>query len=295
MVDSDYSPSGFVWKDPRNLSKEAIQDLLNHIRCRQERYGPNEGFRFHSYVNAKEIVEAQYGINANTQKAAERNKKQQSSRKKNRENVGKALSQRKKKGKKSPCPGAVGGSAKDTAEADVTAGAAVNANVTVANECRTPFIPQIDPALLGNDTIPIIPVTNDTQQSQDSGGYTDDIGMQLLIANGFPNTIPVNGPQDGPPRYFVSSAAMLFISNHTGNNSTIIDDSANIQTGNNSTINNESGNIQISKKTKYGRKRNSIDEATVQKPRRSGRVRENDLERQRQTRSQKRVEAAKKR
>jgi hypothetical protein len=135
LIDKDYFPSGFIWKDPWNLSKEAIQDLLNHIRSRQEQYGPDEGFKFHSYLNGKDVVEAQYGRNGNTEKAAARNKKQQMTQKKKREDVAKG----KKKGKKSvglaaglaaglaQSAGAV--AAEDTAATEDT----VADNVTAAN------------------------------------------------------------------------------------------------------------------------------------------------------------------
>jgi hypothetical protein len=108
--------------------------------------------------------------------------------------------------------------------------------------------------------------------------------MQVLIANGFPNSILVNGQQDGPPRYFVSSAALLFLTNHTGD-SAIINESANIKKSRNNN------------KTKYIQNRKSMEEVTVNKLRRSERVKENDREqqRQRQTRSHKRVEVAKRR
>jgi hypothetical protein len=188
---------------------------LNHIRSRQEQYGPDEGFKFHSYLNRKDVVEAQYGRNGNTEKAAERNKKQQMTRKKKREDIAKG----KKKGKKSvglaaglaaglaQSMGAV--AAEDTAATEDTAAngrTAANGNTTAiegtaGDDFQTTFELQIDPALLGDEGSALvqIPVANDTQQHHESGGYIDDIGMRVLIANGFPNSIPVNGPQDGPP------------------------------------------------------------------------------------------------
>ena len=155
-------------------------------------------------------------------------------------------------------------------------------NITAASKCVMPFEPQIDPALLENNdtTIAQNPVTNDGQQPQDSGGYIDDTEMQVLIANGFPNAIPVNGPQDGPPRYLVTAAAIQFLSNQAGNISTVNNALENIE------------NSSTKKKNKSSRKRKSIEVAV---PRRSGRVRENDKDQQRQTRSQKQVEVAKKR
>ena len=33
--------------------------------------------------------------------------------------------------------------------------------------------------------------------------------MQKLIANGHPHTIPINGPNDGPPRYYIPAVASL--------------------------------------------------------------------------------------
>ena len=289
LIDNVYAPSGFVWKDPRNLTKESIQELLNHIRCRQEKYGPHEGFRFHSYVKAKEIVKAQYGINVNTQRAAERNKKQQSCRKKKKDEGTKS----KKNGKKTVA--LPEGSLDPAADPSVTA---VHRNVTAAQGNATAAhgnatavctvdqqLTQIDPALLGEDELTTLvqnTATDGIRHPQDSGGYVDDIGMQLLIANGFPNTIPVNGPQDGPPKYFVSAAAIQFLSNQTRVHSTS-DDIVSSKIDKSTNAN-----------TKYGGTHKSNEEVTVQRPRRSERVKENDKTQQRQTRSQKR-EGAKKR
>lgn len=292
MIDDKYAPSGFVWKDPRNLTKEAIQDLLNHIRSRQEQYGPDEGFKFHSYLNGKEIVEAQYGTNAETHKAAVRNKKQQTSRKKIRDDIGKG----KKKGKRSACPAVVPGvtvvvpgvtAIAPGGTVNVPCGTAIVSGGTAVDEIPSPYEPQIDPALLGNDGLTSIAqntLTNDSQHHQESGGYIDDNGMQVLIANGFPNTIPVNGPQDGPPKYFVSAAAITFLSNYNEVHSTSNDIDS---TNNNKSTNN--------KKTKNGRNSKSMEEVTVRKPRRSERRKENDKDQQRQTRSQKRADRGKKR
>lgn len=282
------------------MTKDSIQELLNHIRCRQERFGPHEGFKFHSYVKGKNIVKAQYGVNANTHKAAERNKKQQIARKQ-KKNVG-------KKGKKN------GKTTDALAEGSTNPGSLPNGpavpwNVTAANECITaasgnvaaatrnaiaadtldeqhsPLEPQIDPALLSEVLATQVQniATDRIQHPQDSGGYVDDIGMQLLIANGFQNTIPVNGPQDGPPKYFVSAAAIDFLSNLTRVESTSDDIvPENIV---------KSTNIN----TKGGRKHKSNREVTVDKPRRSERVRENDKGQERKTRSRGRVDGAKKR
>jgi len=160
-IEDRYVPYEFVWKDPRNMSKETILELCNHIRQRQDQYGAEEGFRFLSYYNGKEIVEAEYGRNAEEERAAAKSTKQKKKRKESERNQkSKTIRKANKRLPQSTLPGEV--------------------------------------------------------SDNDVGGYVDDIAMQKLIAQGYSNTIPVNGPDDGPPRYYVPAAALKLLS---GNNS----------------------------------------------------------------------------
>jgi hypothetical protein len=164
------------------MSKEMILELCNHIRQRQDQYGAEDAFRFLSYFNGKEMVEAEYGRNAEDERAAAKSKKQRKSRKES-EKIQK--SKTKRKGTKpihEPRPN---------------------------TPSSTPFQGQIDPSLLSLPTPRTIP---EVLLDNNVGGYVDDIAMQKLIAQGYSNTIPVNGPNDGPPRYYVTAAALKLLS-----------------------------------------------------------------------------------
>ena len=63
LVDSKYLPSGldFKFKDPRNMTKDAIGSFFSHALGRQETFGPKEAFRFKGYVDREgEIQDALY-------------------------------------------------------------------------------------------------------------------------------------------------------------------------------------------------------------------------------------------
>ena len=180
------------------MTKDAILSLCNHIRQRQKDFGPEEGFRFKAYFDGKEMVKAVYGSGAGEEKAAARSKKRKVERK------------GQKKAKRN---------ANEKESTLIT-----NPETSTTNPTYTPYEPQIDPALLGDQglsninhaaTVQVIPAPSDI------GGQVGDSDMQILIANGFPNALPINGPNEGPPKYIVSAAALRFLSNLTGDTSTI--------------------------------------------------------------------------
>lgn len=186
------------------MSKDAIHLLSNHIRERQNELGPEEGFRFKAYFDGKKMLKADYGTRADEDKAAARSKKRKVER-------GKGKSKGKQKTNQT---------------------SAINHPPETSRNIHTfaSYEPQIDPALLGgnvaarnNPAIPPATTTLDTENNNpaatrdlqpdgiDDGGYIGDAEMQLLIANGYSNAIPINGPSDGLPKYHVNTAALHFL------------------------------------------------------------------------------------
>jgi hypothetical protein len=198
FIEEQYVPQDFVWKDPRNLTKDAIIELCNHIRRRQDEYGPESGFRFASYFDGKNIIEADYSTRADEKMAAVRAKQQKKKRKE-------------KRGKQ---PNIDISRSVDISRSREAAPAPAAAMAMDAGACQTSttYIPQIDPSLLAEDrnsnTNSPQPAIIDQSPNHSRGGYVDDIGMQILLENGYSNTLPVNGPMDGPPQYYVSADAL---------------------------------------------------------------------------------------
>lgn len=186
FINSKYLPLDFVWKDPRNLTKNTILHFCDHIRTRQDELGPNEGFRFHAYFDGEDIVRADYGLREDDRRAAARTKKQQAARSDIR-----AGGQHKGKGRAIP--------------------------VTTTSNA------QIDPALLtGEDSTGVTQTVNRTTHN-DSGGFIGESDMQLLINKGYPSTVPANGPNDGLPCYYVSAAGINLLKQITADGNPFID------------------------------------------------------------------------
>ena len=166
------------------MTKDSLIELCNHICERQDKYGPEEGFRFKSYFDGKEMVEAEYGTREDEKRTAARSNKKQKERK-----------GKQKKSKK--------GSEKINNALAYPVLNDQQGNVMTSNQ----YEPQIDPLLLGDvGTYRETPKENGTNCE---GRYIDDAEMQKLIANGHPHTIPINGPNDGLPRYYIPAAASL--------------------------------------------------------------------------------------
>lgn len=65
---------------------------------------------------------------------------------------------------------------------------------------------QIDPALLNEEASNAHNTTPDN-----SGGFIGESDMQLLINNGYPSTLPANGPNDGLPQYYITSDGLSLL------------------------------------------------------------------------------------
>lgn len=127
------------------------------------------------------MVQVEYGRKTDDEWAAARAKKQQNTRKEKR-----ATQAKKGKGKQ----------------------ISHSSSLTPIGTSTAVFDPQIDPALLVGNGLSTITSIVDTDHHQDIGTFIGENEMQLLISNGYPSTIPINGPGDGLPRYYVPTAAV---------------------------------------------------------------------------------------
>jgi hypothetical protein len=207
FTDVKYVPVDFEWKDPRNMTKEAILEICEHIRQRQETHGASEGFRFKFYVDGKAYHNAEYGARINDAAAAARSKKQQKNRK------AKSIVKRK--------PGIPKGirihePTQDELAHDPRQGP------SISSVERPTHVPQIDPALCGETTSTTIQLTNDAISIPDrisEGAFIDNETMQILKDHGYLRDIhPVNGPTDGPPQYYVPADAIALLSKINSSN-----------------------------------------------------------------------------
>lgn len=61
FLDLKYVSADIIWKDPLNMTKSTILDICNHIQGHQDTYDAEEGFKFHSYFDGKNMIKAEYG------------------------------------------------------------------------------------------------------------------------------------------------------------------------------------------------------------------------------------------
>jgi hypothetical protein len=170
------------------MTKDSILELCDHIRQRQDEYGSKEAFRFKAYFDGKNMVKAEYGGRADDMQAAAKAQNQRKTRKE-KQLEGVQNANRKGKGKESR-PAASHRNAASTPQASTSAA----------------HVPQIDPALLGDsDTTP------NPEDTDDAGRQVEENEMQILIANGYPTLLPINGPNDGLPRYYVPAAGIKLL------------------------------------------------------------------------------------
>src|SRR5271168_1671546 len=79
FVDPKYLPQTIAFKDPHNMTKEAIVELCTHIRERQETHGVHDAFVFRQYADKGKMIPAEYRIRADQVRAAGQAAKQQAS------------------------------------------------------------------------------------------------------------------------------------------------------------------------------------------------------------------------
>ena len=81
FVNPKYLPQTIAFKDPHNMTKEAIVQLCTHIRERQETHGARDAFIFRQYADKGKMIPAEYTSRADQVIAAARAAKQKASRK----------------------------------------------------------------------------------------------------------------------------------------------------------------------------------------------------------------------
>jgi hypothetical protein len=209
-----------VWKDPRNMNKKSLSALSNHIRQRQDEFGASEGFRFKAFWNGEEMVEAEYGLRSDDDQAAARSQRQKLNRKERRAKAKGKQTAAQGKNTAASSSGILGfnqtvasssgnlgfNQLPSTGEiiADPPSSPAIPLSHDHVNDPPAAlrpaiFIPQIDPILMGEAT----ETPAGTKNGAGQGRHVGEIEMQLLKANGYPTSIPINGPNEGPPRYYI--------------------------------------------------------------------------------------------
>lgn len=193
------------------MTKGAICQLIDYIRERQDKYGPEDAFRFHQYYNGKDMERSQYGTREEG-RAADRAKKQKQRRKSG-----------KQKGKMKEIANTTQTAAttirSNEQESHLTHPADIESNDTAASRQYifggNPFTNNnvsednnIDPTLRGITT-PIDDSRN--PEVLDEGRiYVSEAELRKLVQHGYPATLPCNGPNDGPPMYpFPASARQV--------------------------------------------------------------------------------------
>ena len=64
FVNPKYLPQTIAFKDPHNMTKEAIVELCTHIRERQQTHGVHDAFVFRQYADKGKMIPAEYGSRA---------------------------------------------------------------------------------------------------------------------------------------------------------------------------------------------------------------------------------------
>jgi hypothetical protein len=192
LVDSKYLPSGldFKFKDPRNMTKDAIGSFFSHALGRQETFGPKEAFRFKGYVDREgEIQDALYpGADAEPNDEQEVRFSKKGSKKNEKKGKGKATA-------KNIQPN------EELGSHNPQSGVPWNGLFQICQVSEEAVPPDGDAADSG-------PSVDSSMQDFVSISHND---MTLLIAQGYPPQAPVNRPNEGMPEYIVPRSEWLKI------------------------------------------------------------------------------------
>jgi len=77
FVDEQYIPSNLVIKEAKNMQKEDVIHLLEHIKARQTEHGPEEAFRFRIYVKKNSEHLSKYPRKGLRQRSRNKGKRKQ--------------------------------------------------------------------------------------------------------------------------------------------------------------------------------------------------------------------------
>jgi len=251
FVNPKYLPQTIAFKDPHNMTKEAIVELCTHIRERQQTHGVHDAFVFRQYADKGKMIPAEYGSRADQVRAAARAAKQKASRQTKATRKARTH-QVDGRTRKATAQQATGQTQEGTAQGENapsrhTSHDIEQLNLAQVNDpTRHPFNNTEHPGQHRQGTELAREPSDDSQhparqfrlqddsmidpalRSIESSGTrqsetipasmpTDDtivIGfteMELLKSHGYPSAIPFNSPNEGSPLYRVPAAAGVLL------------------------------------------------------------------------------------
>lgn len=167
-------PTGFLMRDPRNLKKKDLQNFLEHIQSRQRTQSANEVFRFGHFERRSQLHKALYSDEEERPLAAVTPRNTRPARQKSKRNTGKHD--------------------KDHEDSQSRSTAAVHTSDTTGHELAD------------------IASSESGSAAEQSTIIIDQSQMSRLISHGYPTSIPINGPNEGPPQYQVPVEALGLLS-----------------------------------------------------------------------------------
>ena len=172
-------------KDPQNMQMKDIKTFLLHIKAREAEKGIREAFRFRKYWHRTELRDAAYaaGTSPSGQLLPAPNTESE-----------RAMGSGQSAGRPEIQPA----SSKHTAEGSA-AGSKRRAAIGAAHSRRT---------TKPHGTVP-------NPKSGNTPIVIDQAEMSHLTALGIPTSVPINGPQDGQPMYYMpqAGAGLIFPDN----------------------------------------------------------------------------------
>jgi flagellar motor switch/type III secretory pathway protein FliN len=201
FIAAKYLPSRMTLKDPRNMTKGQILELLAHVEEREKTYGIKEGFRFDRYCKGTDMVASAFPVEveAPSEQAAGVTGKKTRAAKKTRKGKERALppgTHSDTEARQTDAAGHVSVTRQSHAAGQVSR----HAGNVIRQDAN------IDPALLSVDPVP--PHSSDEEEAPGpSIRRIGDVEMTVLIKLGHSPMVPINGPSDGLPEYEVTSAA----------------------------------------------------------------------------------------
>lgn len=193
LVDPKYLPSGFdfKFKDPRNMTKDAIVLFFSHAFGRQQMFGPTDAFRFKGYIDREgKVVEALYPA-TDAEPNGEPAVRSSNKGSKKKETKGKAKAKA-----KNIQPN------EENSSTNPQSGVPWNSLYRIRQVSEEAVLPN-------GDTVDSGPSVESPMQDFVSISHHD---MTLLIAQGYPPHAPINGPNEGMPEYVVPRSELSKLS-----------------------------------------------------------------------------------
>ncbi|KAF8805954.1 hypothetical protein BYT27DRAFT_7257783 [Phlegmacium glaucopus] len=165
FINAEYLPCGLSIKNPRNMRKDMLQAFFLHVAERQRQYGPEAAFRFKAIDKSGGIVRAKYANDGADADCDTHSGRPSAKQQKCTRNKGKAP---------------------------------MRSNIIPLQNMNEPLL---------NQLILFEPTSPGPSRTEHESGYRviDEAVMRQLWGAGVPLPVPMNGPNDGPPRYSVSS------------------------------------------------------------------------------------------